>query len=102
MNANLKEAREKTKVSLKLSTRIQEKKKSEEERLDIENRLRKAKGMKPLSSLDELDEDKEEAPSRPKPAKDDPELVEGGNILADYINLRAKGSAPPSGTAKTR
>jgi len=102
MIANLKEARERTRVSLNLSTRIQEKKKFEEERLGIENRLRKAKGMKPIESLDELDEDKEETPSRPKPAKDDPELVEGGNILADYINLKAKGAGAASGTAKTR
>jgi len=42
MNEYLKASREKTRVSLKLSTRIKEKKKAEDDRLAIENRLLKA------------------------------------------------------------
>jgi carboxyl-terminal processing protease len=101
MNDYLKEARAQTKVSLRLSTRLKEKKKAEETRLAIENRLRKAKGLKPVTSVDDLDEDKD-APPRTKPASDDAELVEGGNILVDLINLngRANGSAQTRANAQ--
>ncbi|HVN70771.1 MAG TPA: carboxy terminal-processing peptidase, partial [Desulfomonilia bacterium] len=77
----LKEARDKKKVSLKLATRLQEKKRTESERLDLENKLRKAKGQKTITRLDQLneDKDKEDAP-RVKPARDDAELIESGNI----------------------
>lgn len=95
MNDYLKTSREQTRVSLKLSTRMKEKKKAEEDRLAIENSLRKAKGLKPLTRIEELNGDKEDSP-RAKPAKDDAELVESGNILLDYLGLRdtAKGSGP--------
>ncbi|HPI92228.1 MAG TPA: carboxy terminal-processing peptidase [Deltaproteobacteria bacterium] len=95
MNDYLEDARAKTKVSLRLSTRIKEKQKAEEERLTLENRLRKAKGEKPVTSVDDLDEDKEDPDApRTKPAKDDAELVEGGNVLVDYITIKGRaGSA---------
>jgi len=90
MNEYLKASREKTRVSLKLSTRIKEKKKAEDDRLAIENRLLKAKGLKPVTSVDDLDEDKDDAQQRTKPTKEDAELVESGNILVDFITFRGK------------
>lgn len=101
MNDYLNEARAQTKVALRLSTRLKEKKKAEETRLAIENRLRKAKGLKPVTSVDDLDKDKDDTP-RTKPAGDDAELVEGGNILVDLINLngRANGSAQTRANAQ--
>ena len=89
----LKESRDKKKVSLKLSTRLQEKKKSEKLRLALENRLRKAKGLKPIINLDQLNEDKDESP-KVKPAKDDAELVEGGNVIVDYLTIKNKSNSP--------
>lgn len=89
MNDYLKSAREKTRVSLKLSTRMKEKRKSQDERLAIENRLRKAKGLKPVTSVDDLEEDKEDTP-KTRPAKDDAELVQSGNILVDLIGLKGR------------
>ena len=97
MNEYLNASREKTRVSLKLSTRVREKKKAEDERLAIENRLRKAKGLKPVTSVDELSDDKgdkEDTQQKTKPAKDDAELVESGNILVDFINLKGKSNGP--------
>lgn len=87
MNRFLKEAKGKKTVSLKLSARIQEKKSSEEGRLTLENKLRKAKGLKPVTRVEQLDEGKDES-QRTKPAKDDPELVESGDILVDFITIR--------------
>jgi carboxyl-terminal processing protease len=89
----LKDSRDKKKVSLKLSTRLQENKKSEKLRLDLENRLRKTKGLKPILNLDQLNEDKDESP-KAKPAKDDAELVEGGNVIVDYLTIKNKPQSP--------
>ncbi len=90
----LKEAREKTQLSLKLSTRLLEKKRAEKQRLELENRLRKAKGLKPLANLEQLEEDKnKEDPQQKKPLKDDPMLIESGNILVDYILIQDKANA---------
>jgi carboxyl-terminal processing protease len=94
----LKEAREKTRLSLKLSTRLQEKKRSEKRRLDLENRLRKSEGLKPLTNLEQLQEDKEDTQQK-KPAKDDPILIESSNILVDYRLIQAKANATRSAQA---
>jgi carboxyl-terminal processing protease len=85
----LKAARDKKKISLVLSTRLQEKKKNDEQRITLENTLRKAKGLKTITNLDQLNEDKDES-QRTKPAKDDAELVESGNILVDYLAIKNK------------
>jgi hypothetical protein len=85
----LKAARDKKKISLRLSTRLQEKKVNEAQRIALENKLRKATGLKPITNLDQLNEDKDE-PQRTKPAKDDAELVESGNILVDYLAIKNK------------
>jgi carboxyl-terminal processing protease len=91
----LKEAKSKTRISLKLSARLQEKKKLEKERLDLENKLRKAKGLKPYKNMDQINKEKEDDTSeykRNKPAKNDAGLIEGGNILVDYIQLQNSAS----------
>ena len=85
----LKAARDKKKISLRLSTRLQEKKINETQRITLENNLRKAKGQKPITNIDQLNEDKDES-QRTKPAKDDAELVESGNILVDYLVIKNK------------
>jgi carboxyl-terminal processing protease len=93
----LKEAREKKQLSLKLSTRLLEKKRAEKQRLDLENRLRKAKGLKPLTNLEQFEEDKnKEDPQQKKPLKDDPMLIESGNILVDCLQIQAKADATRS------
>jgi hypothetical protein len=94
----LKEAREKTRLSLKLSTRLQEKKRAEKKRLDLENRLRKSEGLKPLTNLDQLQENKEDTQQK-KPAKDDPILIEGSNILVDYRLIQVKANGTRSAQA---
>lgn len=94
----LKEAREKTRLSLKLSTRLQEKKRSEKRRLDLENSLRKLEGLKPLTNLEQLQEDKEDTQQK-KPAKDDSILIESSNILVDYRLIQAKANATRSAQA---
>jgi carboxyl-terminal processing protease len=85
----LKVARDKKKISLRLSTRLQEKKINETQRITLENNLRKAKRQKPITNIDQLNEDKDES-QRTKPAKDDAELVESGNILVDYLVIKNK------------
>jgi carboxyl-terminal processing protease len=76
-------------VSLNEATRVAEKTRDDQWRLDLENALRLAKGDAPLASLEEL-EDEFEAAARneeePDP-KDDAMLVEAGYILRDYIGL---------------
>lgn len=90
----LKAAQAKTRLSLKYSARLQEKKAMEKERLELENRLRKAKGLKPYKNMDQINsKEKEEENTeykKNKPAKDDGEIIEGGNILVDQIQLREK------------
>lgn len=96
----LKEAREKTRLSLKLSARLLEKKRSEKQRLDLENRPRRAKGLKPLGNLEQLQEDKnKEDPQQKKPLKDDPMLIESGNILVDFLQTQAKANTTRSAQA---
>ncbi len=98
MNDYLKKAREKTNVSLKLSTRIEEKKRSEQERIAIENRLRKAKGLEPLASASEIDLDDDKNDEKPpKPASEDAELVECAQVVADMIELAGKGPVQAGG-----
>ncbi|HPC46415.1 MAG TPA: carboxy terminal-processing peptidase [Deltaproteobacteria bacterium] len=96
MNDYLKRARLKTRVSLRLSERIAEKERSESERLAIENRLRKAKGLDPVTRMADLEplNEKEDDTPRPKPASEDAHLVECANILVDLITLAG---APSNG-----
>ncbi len=66
------------------------------QKLEIENRLRKAKGEKELKSLDDLED--EATPSRFKgpteeEVRKDAMLVESGHILVDYIQLHKQYTA---------
>jgi len=97
----LKDSREKKKVSLKLSTRIQEKKSKEAQRIDLENRLRKAKGQKTITNLEQLNEDKDDSP-KTKPVKDDAEIVESGNILVDFLTMKHKTPASQQAQSYTQ
>lgn len=93
---HLKETREKTDLSLRETTRRQEDAESKQWRLELENKRRAAKHLQPLGKLSDLDSDnKTEGPGSTAP-EDDPEIVEAGNILIDYIVLTAKEGAQDS------
>ena len=104
------ELREQTRVSLHEKIREQERKANDEKRLQLENNRRKAKGMKLLSSVEELDAEAEAdmaaadahaadtaegeaetAAGDGKKAKDDDAmLTEAGHILVDYLKLNSR------------
>ncbi|MEI6125540.1 MAG: carboxy terminal-processing peptidase [Pseudomonadota bacterium] len=84
---HLKKAREKTDVSLREATRRQEDGEAKQWRLNIENKRRLAKNLKPLEKLSDLDPDNKTEESAGRKAEDDPELIEAGNVLLDYISL---------------
>ncbi len=81
----LAQAREQTVLSLNLDERKNKQDEIIAKQLEIENRLRKAQGEKPLKSLDELEEESENTQS------DSPETdafaEEAGYILLDLIQL---------------
>ncbi|MGK0445852.1 MAG: carboxyl-terminal processing protease, partial [Bermanella sp.] len=84
----LKELRNDTSISLNIDTREKERLDTEARRLALENKRRKAKGLK---LLDKLEDDADEAtPSDPdkKDATEDALLVEGGEILVDFMNTK--------------
>ncbi|MBT3311865.1 MAG: carboxy terminal-processing peptidase [Desulfobacteraceae bacterium] len=81
----------KKQISLNESVRNSELKESEKWRLDLENKLRISKGLKPFekfSDINDVDifdgrsvtEDKENEP--------DPYLIESGNVILDFIKLK--------------
>jgi len=104
------ELREQTRVSLHEKIREQERKANDQKRLQLENNRRKAKGMKLLSSVEELDaeaeadmaaadahaadtaeDEAETAAGDGKKAKDDDAmLTEAGHILVDYLKLNSR------------
>jgi carboxyl-terminal processing protease len=97
-----RENRQLTHVSLNREVRAAEQAREEAWRLELENTLRRAKGEKPLASLEELEDlgvsmvDGEEAdladlPEASDKKDEDPSsdalLRESGNILVDFITL---------------
>ncbi len=84
----LKELRGDTVISLNIETRKIERKETEARRLALENKRRKAKGMELLTELkdtvDKEDSDNEEDKSK---KSEDALLLEGGEILVDFMNL---------------
>lgn len=92
-------------ISLREKTRLAEKAEYEQKILDLENKRRKAKGLPPYKSYEEisgtsrLDEDdpelqaKEAEPEKINP-EEDPLLTEAGYILVDFIKLM-EDQAPP-------
>lgn len=84
----LKELRNDTSISLNIKMREKERKNNEDRRLSLENKRRQAKGLPLLAEL--LDDQEEETESPDKKDKtEDALLVEGGEIMVDYINSRA-------------
>lgn len=88
-----RENAKKTEISLNEAVRIKEKKDEDAWRLDIENKLRTAKGEPKLTSIEELDAklDAEEAEddaddSSKKTPEDDAMIKEGAYVLIDYVN----------------
>ncbi len=73
-------------VSLNEKERKQEQQDLEQQQLKLENERRLAKGMKPIKSLDEL-EDRDDENSDDKPDGPMPLLMETGHILVDMIEM---------------
>jgi carboxyl-terminal processing protease len=88
----LKELRNDTVISLNIETREIERKQTEQRRLDLENKRRKAKGMELLTELkdssDNLDDVSEHDDKEKK--SEDALLIEGGEILVDYLKITSK------------
>ena len=79
-------------VSLNLKNRQKEINSFHKKRLDIENTLRRAKGQKLLSSMEELENEQELASNESKTKTqqdedDDAFILEAANVLSDYIKL---------------
>lgn len=104
------EIQQQTRISLNEKTRTKEREDNDNKRLSLENERRKAKGMKLLASLDELDNEDENSDlsksDKPKIAankknekakdkkekgkEDDALLVESAKIMLDMEHLDAK------------
>jgi carboxyl-terminal processing protease len=83
----LKELRDDTTISLNIKTREVEREETEARRLALENKRRKAKGLEPLKSLDdEEDENKEGSEEKVENQSEDALLLEGAEILVDYMH----------------
>ncbi|MFB1011939.1 MAG: carboxy terminal-processing peptidase, partial [Thiopseudomonas sp.] len=79
-----------TRVSLKESVRRTEQERIDQLQLQLENRLRTAKGEEPLKALKEEDDDSlmaEAADDKDKKPEDDAYLKETAHILIDWLNL---------------
>lgn len=86
----LQELRDDTVISLSETIREQEREATEKRRLDLENERRIAKGLKPLKELEDEESEESDLPSDEKDEdseEDDALLIEGGEILVDYIHL---------------
>ncbi len=86
-----KQHEERKTVSLNEKTRKAEIKKMRDQRLAIENSLRKAKGEKPYKDLDEMEKEQTEHfnnDKKDKKPEDDALLVETSNILKDLIQTK--------------
>ncbi len=85
--AYLKEAQQKTEISLKETVRKKEREDADKRRLAIENKLRIAKNQEPLEKISELKQEETPETEDPDDTKDDPLLHEAGHILIDFIEL---------------
>ena len=93
-NKLIEERRQIKEISLNEATRRAEKKELEDKQVALENTRRKAQGLKPISSIKELedkianldDEDITDDTSNKKDDEPTPLLTETGNILIDFIN----------------
>lgn len=88
----LKELRNDTVISLNIETREIERKQTEQRRLALENKRRKAKGMELLTELKDSSDDEQVVSKDDTKEKksEDALLIEGGEILVDYLKLTSK------------
>ncbi|NVK39049.1 MAG: carboxy terminal-processing peptidase [Gammaproteobacteria bacterium] len=82
----LKELRNDTSISLNIKTREKEREDMEARRLALENKRRKAKGLELLDHLEEESDEPSMEETDKKDATEDALLVEGGEILVDFIH----------------
>lgn len=91
--ALMEESRQRTALPLSLKARKAEEERWEKRRLAIENRVRAARGQKPIESIEalhQLDESRANALNSGEELDEpDPWLNESGEILADLIVLRS-------------
>lgn len=103
MTEHLAQVRSKTEVSLNRAVRIQDQKQVRQKRLELENRLRNAKGKPLLEDLEAIikDEEKKElqGESRKSKGPEDPVLMESARILADFMRMQVPADSPPKGIA---
>ena len=92
------EIRSRPQLSLKESVRRKERQESERWRLELENERRVSKGLKPVKSLDNIEQ--EESDGETPPDHEDPFMIECGHILADLIALSDSPLARFKATAK--
>ncbi len=78
----------KTKVSLNEKVRRLERSQADSAQLNMENKLRLAKGKEPLRELSDLEKESADD-SRNKIDQEDPLLIESAQILLDYISISA-------------
>lgn len=81
----IEEDRQQSLVSLNEKQRKQQQSEFDDWQLTLENTRREAKGLKKITSLEELDDTE-----RKESSSDDPYLMEGAYILSDFINLSDK------------
>ena len=93
-NQLIEERRQIKQISLNEAKRRAEKEALENAQIELENKRRKALGLEPISSLDEIEDkliddemDPQLADDADKPDGPVPLLTETGNILIDFINL---------------
>lgn len=91
----LSEIRKQEKVSLQIDQRRKDQKVLGSHRLALENSRRQAKGLKPLATVEDLEDAEETADDSidKEETISDPFVVESGRILADYIGASA---GPPA------
>lgn len=86
--AFIEELRQQTVVSLNQKIRDQERKANQQKRLDLENRLRKAKGQPLLTALDDDGEHEETENDTDKNKEPDALLLETAHVLLDLMTLK--------------
>jgi len=97
MTDHLGQIRSKTRISLNREVRTQEQQQVRQKRLELENRLRSAKGkplLKDLEAFLKEDELRENENIDKKRAQEDPVLVESARILADLIRMQHPAESP--------
>ena len=85
--------RNKKEISLSEKTRIKESEDADAWRLEVENSLRLAKGEPPLGKISDLKEEEVMGAHNSKVDVKDPEVIEAGGVIVDFIELLEKRAA---------